>query len=98
MDYFCLLIFSQLAKLQPFFHFDYTIKLKTQAGPMPLPSGKNCLFFIIIVIMILYHTVAAKCQSLCHIREKMGCLSGKCLYVDALWFKVMRNPVSPELV
>jgi hypothetical protein len=25
-------------------------------------------------------------------------LSGKHLYVDTLWFKVMRTPVSPELV
>ena len=49
-------------------------------------------------VMILYHMLAAKHKSLCRIKEKIACLSGKCLYVDALWFKVMRTPVSPELV
>jgi hypothetical protein len=42
--------------------------------------------------------VAAKRQSLCHAKEKTACLSSKGLYVDALWFKVMRTPVSLELV
>jgi len=57
------------------------------------------ILFIIIVIMILYHTVATECQSLCHVREKMMVrLSGKQSNVDALWFKVMRTPVSPKLV
>jgi len=51
-----------------------------------------------IVIMILYHTVAAERQRLCHVKEKTARLSGKRLYIDALWFKVMRTPVSLELV
>jgi hypothetical protein len=51
-----------------------------------------------IVIMILYHKVAAKCRSLNCIEEKMARLSGEHLCVDALWFKVMRTPISPELV
>jgi hypothetical protein len=38
-------------------------------------------------------------QSLCHVKEKMMAhLSGKRRCIDALWFKVMRTPVSPELV
>ncbi len=54
--------------------------------------------FMQCVITILYHKVAAKHQSLFHIEEKTACLSGRHLYADALWFKVMRTPASPELV
>ena len=50
------------------------------------------------MIMKLHHMVAAKCQSLCSVGEKMARVSGKHLYDYALWFKVMRTPVSPELV
>jgi hypothetical protein len=51
------------------------------------------------VITTLYHTAAAECQSLDHIKVKMSVrLNGKRCYVDALWFKVIRTPVSPELV
>jgi hypothetical protein len=49
--------------------------------------------------MTLYHTVTVKCQSLYSVRVKMTAhLSGKHLYVNTLWFKVMRTPASPELV
>ncbi len=49
--------------------------------------------------MTLYHTAAAKHRSLCCVEEKMSVrLSGKRCNVDALWFKVMRTPVSPEQV
>jgi hypothetical protein len=49
--------------------------------------------------MTLHHTVAAKCQSLCCVGVKMiARLSTQHLYINALWFKVMRTPVSPELV
>ncbi len=53
----------------------------------------------VLVIMTLYHTAAAECRSLCYIEEKMlARLSGKHCDIGALWFKVMRTPVSPELV
>ena len=49
--------------------------------------------------MTLFHTAAAKCQSLCCIEEKTTArISREDHYIDALWFKVMRTPVSPELV
>jgi hypothetical protein len=50
------------------------------------------------VITILYHKISAKCRSLFCFEEKTARLSGRQLYVDTLWFKVMRTPVSPELV
>jgi hypothetical protein len=51
------------------------------------------------VITTLYHTAAAECQSLDHIKVKTSVhLSGEHCYVNALWFKVTRTPVSPELV
>ncbi len=48
--------------------------------------------------MLLYHKVAAKCWSLCSIKEKTVHLRSEFLYINALWFKVMRTSVSPELV
>jgi len=47
--------------------------------------------------MTLYHTAAAKCQSLCFVKEKMSArLSSEHCNVDALCFKVTSTPVSPE--
>jgi len=49
--------------------------------------------------MILYHTVAAECQAYITSERKMiARLSSECLYIDALWFKVIRIHISPELV
>jgi len=48
-----------------------------------------------IVIMTFYHTAVAKCQSLYHVKEKISVrLSSKCCNGHALWFKVMRTPIS----
>jgi hypothetical protein len=50
------------------------------------------------VIPIFYHTAAAECQSLNHVKVKMLVrLSGKHCLADALWCKVMRVPISPKL-
>jgi hypothetical protein len=52
-----------------------------------------------IVIMTLFHTATAKLQSLCRAKVKMTVrLNGECHYINALWFKVIRTPVSPQLV
>ncbi len=52
-----------------------------------------------IVITTLFHTATAKRQSLCHVEVKMTVRwSGEHHYINALWFKVMRTPVSPQLV
>ncbi len=51
------------------------------------------------VITTLFHTAGAKHRSLCCVKVKTTAhLSGEPYYVDALWFKVMRTPISPELV
>jgi hypothetical protein len=49
--------------------------------------------------MTLFHTATVKRQSLCQVKVKMTTLiSGLHHYIHALWFKVGRTPVSPELV
>jgi hypothetical protein len=47
--------------------------------------------------MTLIHTVATKCQSLCLIGVTIAHLSSERHYVYALWFKVTRTRISPEL-
>jgi hypothetical protein len=56
------------------------------------------MFIYNCVMMILYHKVAAKHQSLCRVEEKTARLSGKRHCIAALWFKVMRTSNTPELV
>ena len=52
------------------------------------------------MITALYHKAAANCRSLGCVEEKMSaCLSsGELCNVNALCFKVMRTPVSPNKI
>ncbi len=73
-----------------------------QAPKADIIKFYSCNYFVNIYLQLCDDDIVSqgsgKTPKLMSHREKTACLSDKHLGVDSLWFKVMRTPVSPELV